>query len=118
MEIILEMLIKGTEDSIIKSSFFRYEFFKDAGAVSDVRVAMDENGRSRGFGHVEFETEEGAEKALEKSGQSLEGREIFCDLARERGSAPQSGGKDWNSMYVFFHYSHSLFYVTLVYICI
>lgn len=66
----------------------RFEFFSDCGGVSDVRIAQDENGRSRGFGHVEFETEEAAKKAIEKSGQNLEGRDIFCDLARERGATP------------------------------
>ncbi|KAG0612615.1 hypothetical protein M758_6G041800 [Ceratodon purpureus] len=64
------------------------EFFSDCGTVTDVRIAQDENGRSRGFGHVEFESEEAAKKAVEKSGQNLEGRDIFCDLARERGAAP------------------------------
>lgn len=53
-----------------------------------MRIAQDENGRSRGFGHVEFETEEAAKKAILKSGQNLEGRDIFCDLARERGATP------------------------------
>lgn len=61
---------------------------------------MDEDGRSRGFGHVEFETAEAAQKALELSGQSVEGREIFVDLARERTNAPPSGGKDWGATYV------------------
>jgi nucleolin len=65
-----------------------FEFFSDCGTVADVRIAQDENGRSRGFGHVEFETEEAAQKALQKSGQNLEGRDIFCDLAREKGSTP------------------------------
>lgn len=58
---------------------------------------MDEDGRSRGFGHVEFEYAEMAQKALAKSGQTVEGREIFCDLARERGAAPPSGGKEWGA---------------------
>lgn len=61
---------------------------------------MDEDGRSRGFGHVEFETAEGAQKALSKSGHNVEGRDIFCDLARERGAAPQSGG----ATYVYCHF--------------
>ena len=77
--------------------FGSYEFFADAGTVADVRIAMDEDGRSRGFGHVEFETSEGAQNALSKSGQSVEGREIFVDLARERGAAPPSGGKEWGA---------------------
>jgi len=66
----------------------RIEFFSDCGEVSDVRISQDENGRSRGFGHIEFATEEGAKKAIQKSGQDLEGREIFCDLARERAATP------------------------------
>ena len=35
-----------------------------------------------------FATEEGAKKAIQKSGQDLEGREIFCNLARERAATP------------------------------
>ena len=53
-----------------------------------MRISQDENGRSRGFGHVEFETEEAAKKAVKKNGQNLEGRDIFCDLARERSATP------------------------------
>jgi RNA recognition motif-containing protein len=87
--------------------YVSHEFFKDAGAVADIRIAQDETGRSRGFGHVEFETADGAKKALEKSGQSVLDREIFCDLARERGAAtPASGGKDWSTTYVLQELSH------------
>jgi nucleolin len=38
------------------------EFFHDVGEVADVRLAKDENGRSKGYGHIEFETEEEAKK--------------------------------------------------------
>jgi nucleolin len=81
-----------TQDSL-------YEFFADAGTVVSVRLGTDENGQSRGFCHVEFEDAEGAQKGLSKSGSLLEGREVFCDLARERGDPP-SGGKDWAATYV------------------
>lgn len=81
--------------------FISHEFFKAAGPIADIRIAQDESGRSRGFGHVEFESADGAKKALEMNGQSVLDREIFCDLARERGAAtPASGGKDWSSTYV------------------
>jgi len=46
---------------------------------------------------VGFEYAELAQKALSKSGQTVEGREIFCDLARERGAAPPSGGKEYGA---------------------
>jgi len=38
--------------------FFREELFKDCGEIVDIRLHLDEEGRFRGFGHVEFATEE------------------------------------------------------------
>lgn len=47
------------------------------------------------------------------SGQSVLDREIFCDLARERGAAtPATGGKDWATTYVLKELSY-LFYLIL-----
>lgn len=80
---------RATEDTL-------YEFFKAAGPVSDVYVAQDDNG-SRGFGFVRMDTEEGVAKALELNGQYLEGREVHCEVAREREDRSQSAGKNWNS---------------------
>lgn len=74
------------------------EFFSDAGEIKEVRLAMGSDGRFRGFGHVEFLSDEGARKACEKSGESFAGREIFVDIAQERVFSPSSGGKqDWKS---------------------
>jgi len=39
----------------------RENFFKDCGEVVDVRLATDEDGRFKGFGHVEFATVEAAQ---------------------------------------------------------
>jgi RNA recognition motif-containing protein len=80
---------RATEDTL-------YEFFKAAGPVSDVYIAQDDNG-SRGFGFVKMDTEEGVAKALELNGQYLEGREVHCEVAREREDRSQSAGKNWNS---------------------
>jgi nucleolin len=57
-----------------------------------VRLAKDENGRSKGYGHIEFETEEEAKKAVLKSGETLEGRDLFIDLAKERGTSVPNAG--------------------------
>lgn len=43
-------------------SLCRSEFFKEAGEVVDVRLAAADDGRFKGFGHVEFATEEAAQK--------------------------------------------------------
>ncbi|KAH8970707.1 hypothetical protein BDL97_02G103300 [Sphagnum fallax] len=68
------------------------EFFHDVGEVADVRLAKDENGRSKGYAHIEFETEEEAKKAVLKSGETLEGRDLFIDLAKERGASVPNAG--------------------------
>jgi nucleolin len=78
------------------------EFFKGAGEVVDVRFAMSkEDGRFRGFGHVEFATAEQASKAMELNGQALLGRDIRLDVANERGDrpayTPQSGATNFRS---------------------
>ena len=56
------------------------------GFVKRVRIAVDRNtGRSRGFGHLDFETEEDAATALEKlAGTELAGRQLRVDVAQRR----------------------------------
>jgi nucleolin len=61
------------------------QFFGDG--VTEVRIAMGEDGRMRGFAHVEFSSHEDAKKALELNGQEFEGRALRLDL-----SAGRSGG--------------------------
>lgn len=62
------------------------EFFAAHGNVTSARVATDrDTGRSRGFGFVEFETEEEAKAALEATnGQEMDGRELNVDFARPK----------------------------------
>jgi nucleolin len=36
------------------------EFFSECGDIKDVRIPFHEDGRPKGFGHVEFETPEAA----------------------------------------------------------
>jgi nucleolin len=43
-------------------------FFSQCGPIKDVRVAMGEDGRPKGFAHVEFESHEAAKAALELNG--------------------------------------------------
>jgi len=64
-------------------------FFEGCGSIIDVRVAKNEEGRSKGFAHIDFETNEALEKAKGLAGQNLDGREIRVD-----GSLPRGGGGD------------------------
>jgi nucleolin len=65
-------------------------FFGQVAAVKDVRIAIGEDERPRGFGHVEFMTPEDCEKAhKECAGQYLDNRPIRLDFSNSR---PARGG--------------------------
>ena len=51
-----------------------------------------EDGRSRGFAHVQFDSVEAAAKAIAMSGTDLLGRELFIDSAEERSGGRPAGG--------------------------
>ena len=53
--------------------------FEDCGKIIDIRIAKTEEGRPRGFAHVDFDSNEGVLNALEKSGYKLDGRELRID---------------------------------------
>ena len=58
-------------------------FFGSYGTVIDAVVIKDKmTGRSRGFGFVEMETEEQAQKALDGNGKDLKGRNMNVNMAK------------------------------------
>lgn len=78
---------KATEDNL-------QELFSQAGNVVSTRVITDrETGRSRGFGFVEMETKEEADRAIEMfNNYSLVGRDIAVNEARPREEGAGAGG--------------------------
>jgi len=42
------------------SKLFRENFFKECGEIVDVRLHRDNEGRLKGYGHIEFATAEAA----------------------------------------------------------
>jgi len=70
------------------------KFFADCGNVVDVRIAKNEEGRSKGFCHVDFDAAESVETAKGKAGQELDGRELRVDAStpRQGGGAGGRGG--------------------------
>ncbi|MBI2029732.1 RNA-binding protein [Candidatus Gottesmanbacteria bacterium] len=75
------------------------EFFSQAGTVVSAKVITDRNtGRSRGFGFVEYATDEEAEKAKSTlNGQTLDGRTIAVNDAKpmeQRSTGGFSGGRN------------------------
>lgn len=71
------------------------DMFSKAGKIVSVKIITDKfTGRSKGFGFVEFETDDEAKKAIEMFNQAdLGGRKIAVNEARpmeERTPAPQA----------------------------
>lgn len=62
------------------------EMFSGYGTVVSAVIIMDRmSGRSKGFGFVEIEEDEGADKAIaEMDGKEVEGRNIKVNEARPR----------------------------------
>ena len=62
------------------------EFFAAAGNVTSAQTISDRNtGKARGFGFVEFESDEEAQRAVQElNGKELDGRQIVVNEARER----------------------------------
>ena len=72
---------KATEDDL-------RDIFKEFETVTEVNVITDRaTGRSRGFGFVEFSSDDDADKAVESlNGKMLQDREIVVNEARPRKS--------------------------------
>lgn len=62
------------------------EAFSPFGTVSSAKIITDAyTGRSRGFGFVEMESSEGAQKGIEElDGKDMQGRPLKVNVAKER----------------------------------
>lgn len=70
------------------------ELFAAHGAVASAKVITDrETGRARGFGFVEMEQAEDAQKAIESlDGQEFKGRNLKVNTAKPREDRSGGGG--------------------------
>ena len=87
-------LAYATTDDTLKA------FFESIGEVTSARVITDrDSGRSKGFGFVEFASEDDNQKAVDQlNGKELDGRTISVSLARPKEDRPRRdfGGNDRN----------------------
>lgn len=76
----------GTDDQSLREAFSGF------GDVVDAKVITDrDTGKSRGFGFVNFSSDESAGSAMSAmDGQPLNGRNIRVSYANDRPSAPRS----------------------------
>ena len=76
----------ATDSSSLQAAFERFGAIEEATVISD-----RETGRSRGFGFVEMESDEGMQAAVNAlNGHEMNGRPLTVNEARER--TPRSGG--------------------------
>ena len=70
------------------------EVFSPFGALVSATVISDKfSGRSKGFGFVEFESDDAAREAIEKlNGTDMDGRNIIVNEARPKEERPAGGG--------------------------
>lgn len=67
------------------------DMFADYGEVVSASIIFDRmSGRSKGFGFVEIESDEEAQRAIsEMNGKDIEGRNIVVSVARPKEERPQ-----------------------------
>jgi len=66
------------------------QLFEPCGAIKEIRVAADHEGRARGFAHIDFEDNEAVRKAIQKSGTEIDGRTLRVDYSSGK---TQGGGQ-------------------------
>jgi RNA recognition motif-containing protein len=74
-----------------------HELFSTQGQVVSAKVITDrETGRPRGFGFVEMEQAEDAQKAIESlDGQDFKGRNLKVNIAKPRENRSGGGRRGW-----------------------
>lgn len=67
------------------------KFFSKAGNIVGVRIAKHEDGKAKGFCHVDFDSQEAVQSAIALNGQNLDGRDLRIDASEPRKNRDGGG---------------------------
>jgi len=74
------------------------DLFEGCGEIASVRLAKDQDGRPKGFAHIDFSDNEGAQNAIRKSGTEVDGRNVRVDFSNgPKGGSGRGGYGGGNS---------------------
>lgn len=78
-----------------------YDTFASFGNILSCKISYDENGNSRGFGFVHYETAEAAEEAIKSvNGKLLNGKKAFVGLFVPKKDRLKEFSPKWTNIYV------------------
>lgn len=79
-----------------------HDTFSSFGNILSCKIATDSNGQSKGFGFVQFDTEEAAQKAIEKlNGMLINDKQVYVGhFVRKQERDTNLGGTKFNNVYV------------------
>jgi len=70
------IFIKNLDKKIDHKSLF--DTFQQFGAILSCKIELDEHNESKGYGYIQFATQEAAEKSIEKvNGKMMNGKKVF-----------------------------------------
>jgi polyadenylate-binding protein len=93
------IFIKNLDKSI--DNKLLYETFSPFGNILSCKISTDENGNSRGFGFVHYETDAAAEGAIKGvNGNLLEGKKAFVGLFVPKKDRLKEFSPKWTNIYI------------------
>jgi len=65
--------------------------FEGCGDIKEIRLATDREGNAKGFAHIEFGSSDAVDRALQKGGQNVDGRDIRVDYSNGKREDNRGG---------------------------